>query len=67
MEEASKPIERAAEALDNYSQIIDIVGQDYLGISDDMMTAMGQMDISIKHTATAAAREIMETLAYERD
>ena len=67
MEEASKPIKRAAEALDNYSQIIDIVGQDYLGISDDMMTAMGQMDISIKHTATAAAREIMETLTYERD
>jgi len=25
------------------------------------------MDISIKHTATAAAREIMETLTYERD
>ena len=67
MENAAKPIEWAAEALENYTNIIDIVGQDYLGITDELAEFLDQSTIDVAHQATLAAKETMDTLANQRD
>jgi archaellum component FlaC len=62
MDNAAKPIERAAEAIDNYVNIVDIVGQDMLGVSDELQERLEQSVIDVAHSATVAAQEKMETI-----
>lgn len=66
MENAAKPIERARAALDNYSSIIEIVGQDYLGITDEYMQEFRQQSWNVLHNQTMTLKAQKESLEQQR-
>ena len=65
--EAAKPIASATAALDNYAAIIDIVGADYLGVTDDIMQQFRDQQWNVLHETTMSNKAIMESLAAQRD
>ena len=67
MDDASKPFERASEAFQNYADIIDIVGRDYLGVNDEIAKGLRQAEIDNAYFATVAAKAELESLAQQRD
>ena len=67
MDKSAKPIERAASALENYASIIDIVGQDMLGVTDELMMRLNQSTIDVAHSATVAAQAKLEAMQAARE
>lgn len=65
--EAAKPIASATAALDNYAAIIDIVGADYLGVTDDIMLRFRDQQWNVLHDTTMANKATMEALGEQRD
>lgn len=67
METAAKPIEKAMAALENYAAIIDIVGQDYLGVTDEVMAELRQQSWNVLHEQTMSLKAQKESMEAQRD
>ena len=67
LDKATRPIKRAASALENYVAIIDIIGRDALNVTDAIATELDNAAIAVAHSATVAAKAKVDTLQSERD
>jgi len=55
-------IDKAKEAVQSYKNIIDIVGQDFLGISNDLMRELDQDTVNIANQKVEATRAKLQSL-----
>lgn len=67
LEQAAKPIQRAADSLQNYSDIIGITGRDYLKVSTGLMKDLRQAQVDVAINQVGAAKAKLDALVDERD